>query len=348
MNNYRHNLSVDKYFCELAMRHKPAYRFCGQTKSDWLRWRNELLPKVKDSLGKMPGRVELNPVVQAQWREDGLIKERVVFAVEEGLSAAAYVFRPDNISGRLPAILVCHGHGHFGKDAVMGVRNNSEIRADIELMNYDYGLQMAKAGYVTIAIDWRGFGERDDTRAPLWRVVGKRDLCDLIYNRASLLGMTVLGMNINDGMCALDYLCQQSYVDKDRIGAMGLSYGGTMTTWMTIMDERIKASDIICYSDMFSKFAFCDLNFCGSQITYGLFDICDIPDLQGLIAPKPLLIEIGSYDECFSVDSAMSCYNELEKIYKSAGCEGKLYLDLFEGGHKFSGKKAFDFFKKNL
>jgi hypothetical protein len=155
-------------------------------------------------------------------------------------------------------------------------------------------------------------------------------------------------MNVHDGKCALDYLCQQSFVDSKNVGVMGLSFGGTMTTWMALMDDRIKAADIICYSDRFSDFGMRDVNFCGSQITPGVYELCDVPDLHGLIAPRPLLVEIGSYDDCFMIDSAMSCYKEVEKIYGAAGAADRLELDLFEGGHKWGGNKSVAFFKKHL
>ena len=215
--------------------------------------------------------------------------------------------------------------------------------------NYDYGLSLAKAGYAVIAIDWRGFGERDDRCKPNWNdnTFG-RDICNLHYLRAGILGMTVLGMDIHDGMCALDYICGQDFADPSHIGVMGLSFGGTMATWMSICDERIKATDIICYSDRFSDFGMRDTNICGSQITPGLYELCDLPDLHGLIAPGPLLVEIGSYDECFKVDSAMSCFAEVEKIYTAAGIREKLELDLFEGGHQWSGRKTLNFFNKYL
>ena len=129
---------------------------------------------------------------------------------------------------------------------------------------------------------------------------------------------------------------------------MGLSFGGTMTTWMSIVDPRIKAADIICYSDRFAAFAVRDGNFCGSQITPGLYALCDLPDLHGLIAPRPLLVEIGTYDDCFMLDAAMSCYREVEKIYAAAGASEKLELDLFEGGHAWGGRKSVNFFRKHL
>ena len=347
------NLSVNAYFREMAERHVPRYRFASGI--DFGRWQSELLPAVRETLGRMPDRVPLNAHVQAEWREHGLIKQRVVFDVEEGLSAVAYVFRPDSTNGhRLPAILVCHGHSPFGKESVMGNRATPEQVRDIETANYDYGLRMAQAGFATIAIDWRGFGERDDRRKPnnggltIEPPVPGRDMCNQHYLRASVMGMTVLGMDLHDARCALDYLCQQPFVDAERIGVMGLSFGGVMATWMPLVDDRVKAADVICYSDRFADFGMRDVNFCGSQITPGLYALCDVPDLHGLIAPKPLLVEIGSYDACFKVESAMSCYREVEKIFAAAGVSDRLELDLFEGGHRWGGNKSLEFFRKHL
>jgi len=208
---------------------------------------------------------------------------------------------------------------------------------------------MAKAGYAVIAIDWRGFGERNDRVKPNWNdMIGQRDICNVHYLRATILGMTVLGMDVHDGTCALDYLCEQDFVDPGRIGVMGLSFGGTMTTWMSIVDERIKAADIICYSDRFADFGMRDVNFCGSQITPGLYALCDVPDLHGLIAPRPLLVEIGVHDNCFRIESAMSCFHEVERIYSAAGVRERLELDLFGGGHGWGGNRSVAFFGRYL
>jgi len=336
------NFSVNEYFRKQGLQHRPTYRFAGQSEDDWRTWRAALLPALKASLGRMPSRVPLNPEIVLETREDGLVKQRVVFDVEEGLSVAAWVFRPADQTSRLPGILACHGHGPFGKDAVMGCGSSPELLANIKVHNYSYGLALAKAGYAVIAIDWRGFGERSEAAFP------GRDICNIHYIKASILGMTVLGMDVNDGMCALDYLCSRDDVDPDRIGVLGLSFGGTMTTWMCICDDRIKAADNICYSDRFADFALTRANFCGSQITPGLFQLCDMPDLQGLFAPKPLLVEIGRNDDCFFLESAMSCFREVEKIYSAADARDMLELELFDGGHQWSGKKTFEFFAKHL
>src|SRR5687767_15193266 len=68
------NLSVNAYFRATAERHVPRYRFAGQ---DFAQWQAELLPAVRKTLGRMPDRVPLNAQVQAEWREHGLVKQRV-------------------------------------------------------------------------------------------------------------------------------------------------------------------------------------------------------------------------------------------------------------------------------
>ena len=228
----------------------------------------------------------------------------------------------------------------------MGNRSSPEMQKEIEQYNCDYGLQMAKAGYAVIAIDWRGFGSRSDSDQEYWN--RGRDICNMHYIRYTLLGMTNLGLDIHDGMCALDYLCSLDFVDAERIGIMGLSFGGTMATWLPICDTRIKATNVICYSDNFAEFAIKRCQFCGSQITPGLYDLCDLPDLQGLIAPRPLLVEIGSCDECFKVDSAVKCFRQVERIYTAAGVPKNLELDLFDGGHRWNGRKTIGFFQEHL
>ena len=129
---------------------------------------------------------------------------------------------------------------------------------------------------------------------------------------------------------------------------MGLSGGGTMALWMSLCDARFKATEIICYSDLWAHFGIRDLNYCGMQVAPGLYRLVDLPDLQGLLAPRPLLIDIGANDSCFKVDTAMTCFKKLEKIYAAAKASKNLQLDLFPGEHGWGGNKAAAFFKQHL
>ena len=343
------NYSINKYFADMGKNHQPKWRFTGSTKKEWLQWRENLLPALKASLGTMPTRVPLNPETLCEWSEDGICKRKVVIDVEEGLAADLLFYWPENVTGKIPGILACHGHGPFGKEMVMGNRSTPELQAYIKEHNYDYGLQMAKAGFAVVSLDWRGFGIRDDRNWPICSdTIHAKDICNVNYVRATIMGMTILGMDINDGMCALDYLCSHDFVDADHLGVMGMSFGGTMTAWMSLYDQRIKAADIICYSDRFEGFLMRDCYGCGSQITPGLFLLCDVPDLHGLSAPKPLLVESGIQDECFRIAAALDCYREVEKIYAAAGVSENLELDMFDGPHAWGGNKSVEFFREHL
>jgi dienelactone hydrolase len=162
------------------------------------------------------------------------------------------------------------------------------------------------------------------------------------------LGRTLLGSNIFDGMRVIDFLTSLEYVDPDRIGCMGLSFGGTMTTYLTLLDDRIKAADIICYATTVGHLAIYKANTCGSQIVPYLYKYADIPDVIAAIAPKPLLIESGTSDTCFWIHSALKAHDVIRRAYEVAGEPENLWIEVFAGEHSFSGRMAFDFFKKYL
>ena len=119
-------------------------------------------------------------------------------------------------------------------------------------------------------------------------------------SRALLLGLYPLTLNIHDMMRCVDYLQTRPKVNPDRIGMMGLSQGGTMTTFTVAAEPRIKAADISCYVNPFRAFAIEQIrNICGSQLVPNLYRYFDTDDVAGLIAPRPLLIEMGIHDKCF-------------------------------------------------
>jgi pimeloyl-ACP methyl ester carboxylesterase len=338
-------------FVELAKAHRPDYRFTGTSRADFEAWKTEALPKVLATLGDPPPAAPPNPQLLAQWEAKGLIRQRWIIDVQQHLSATLRVNIPKGLAAgeTRPAILACHGHGQFGKEPVMGNDSSPALRQTIEDHAYNYGEVMAQQGFITYAIDWIGFGERNDSQKPNHlSTAGNRDWCNLYYLHATMLGMTSLSINVAHGKVATDVVSAMDHVDPERLGVMGLSGGGTMALWMTLCDERIKATEIICYSDLWWAFGMRDINYCGMQVAPGLFKLVDLPDLQGLIAPRPLLIDIGANDTCFKVDTAMQCYEQLSRIYDAAGAADRLALDLHPGEHGWGGNKSEAFFKEHL
>lgn len=344
------NYSLMEYFNRLAEERRPSLTFAGETKGDWERWRGELSAKMLELCGEWPEGVPLNPDVVYRVDEGDFIREKVVLDTERHYSVPSYVLIPKDRrrekKGRLPAILCLHGHGQSGKEAVAGVRdpNRPAIATSIVEHNYDYAAQMAREGYLTMTPDSRGFGELGPDREQM----AGRDPCNVHFIKGLLLGLSLLTLNVWDMMKCIDYLGSRAEVDGDRIGAMGLSWGGTRTTFLSALDERVKAADIICYVTQFEHFAIRDANFCGSQFLPHLYRYADVADVAGLIAPRPLLVESGIYDTCFPVEPVLRAHEHLKRIYRAAEVEDRLHIDLFVGGHQFHGPSAREFFERYL
>jgi hypothetical protein len=71
-------------------------------------------------------------------------------------------------------------------------------------------------------------------------------------------------------------------------------------------------------------------------------------DLVGLIAPRPMLVEAGSYDPIFPMDAVKSSVDKARERYALFGAEAELETDYFEGRHQISGQRAYDFLKEKL
>ncbi len=350
------NLSPQSMFIRLAEEHVPRFRFTGTSVEDFKAWKEAALPLVRSTLGTPPERVPLDPELQVEWVHDGLLKQRWILDVSPHISAVLQINFPHEDSPlggsrkeKLPAILCWHGHFFGGKETVMGNDSSPRLAEIASTHKCAYGHAMAKAGFVTFGLDWFGYGDRNDSDKPTWRSAPEgKDWCDVYYLHATMMGMTPLGMYIAHGKAAADFVCSLPGVDAGRLGVMGLSAGGTLALWSALCDPRIKAAELICYSDLWAAFGFRDINYCGMEIAPGLFALVDVPDLQGLLAPLPLLNDIGVHDTCYKADTAMRCYRQVERIYKAAGASNRLELDLFDGGHAWGGNKSVEFFNRYL
>jgi hypothetical protein len=342
----KRNFSMIDYFNRIAQDWVPLLSFRRQAQGDWATWHQEALNKLLELLGEFPEPVDLAPDVVYSIEQDGLIRERVVFDSEEFMSVPCVVLRPADMpaDGTGRAILCSHGHGAYGKEPVSGNRSTPELRDNIALHHYNYGEEMARRGFLTISPDLRVFGERGDGGNPY----PGRDKCNVQFIRGMVLGIYTLTLNIWDMKRCIDYLETRPEVDPNRIGMMGLSQGGTMTTFTSPVEPRIKAADIIGYVNPWERFGINRANFCGSQVVPDVFRYLDTSDIAGLISPRPLLIEMGIFDTCFPIDDQLAGFERVQEIYRAAGAEEKLWSDIHPNEHGFAGNKAYAFFDKYL
>lgn len=343
-------ISTKNFFLDLIQDYEPEMIFKGQTRRDFEEWKEKFHAKFMELLGQFPEKVDLAPEVIWQIEEDGLIKEKILIDTAPYTTVPAILlYRSDlDLSQRHPAIVCIHGHGRYGKEPVAGIRWNSGVSADIEEMNYNYGEQMAREGYVTISPDTRPFGERQDGFNLGRDDYPGRDKCNVHAIKGWLLGFNLLTYNLWDLMRCVDYLMTRSEVDPDRIGAMGLSGGGAHVMHFSALDERIKATDCICAVNSYRGWGIGIDNFCGTQFLPGMFRYGDHAEICGLICPRPLLVENGGSDFGFPPEYSIEAHKRIRQIYRAAGFEDRFDVDLGSEGHKFYGHKVKFFFKRWL
>ena len=114
------------------------------------------------------------------------------------------------------------------------------------------------------------------------------------------------------------------------------------TFFSTCIDTRIKACVVSGYFCTFRD-SILAMSHCACNIVPGLYKFGEIYDLSGLIAPRPMLIEAGSYDPIFPIDAVRKSVKKAQNIYSVFGNAKNVATDYFEGRHQISGRVAYDF-----
>ncbi len=141
---------------------------------------------------------------------------------------------------------------------------------------------------------------------------------------------------------------QHPLVDPGRIGMVGLSYGGTATLFLAAWDARVRAAVVSGYFNEWRECHRVPWNLCGSQVLPGMLDALDHVALGASIAPRPLLVETGTEDLIFPVAGARREMARLATVYEALDASDRLEHDVFEGGHRWHGERAYPFLERWL
>jgi dipeptidyl aminopeptidase/acylaminoacyl peptidase len=136
-----------------------------------------------------------------------LIEPQLIqYPSQDGKPVHANLFVPPNLdrSRKHPAIVWIHG------DLVTQNYDGWHIRRDYGAYYSFHQYLMQRSGYVVLAPDYRGsIGYGKEWRLGVYRDLGGKDARDVL--------------------AGVDYLKNLGYVDTERIGVWGLSYGGFLT-----------------------------------------------------------------------------------------------------------------------
>src|SRR5262249_55030221 len=142
-------------------------------------------------------------------------------------------------------------------------------------------------------------------------------------------------------------LARHERVDPERLGCVGLSYGGRMTMLTTALEPRIRAAVVSgAPNGMQERVTARDSG--RAQIIPGLLNHRDVPEIRALLAPRPGVWEPASHDPLVSPRWADEALTRMRRAYKALDADLQLQVDRFEGGHSWSGRLGYPMLEKAL
>jgi dienelactone hydrolase len=198
------------------------------------------------------------------------------YEVVPGLYTSAILYEPENLQGKVPAVLNVMGHhGASGK---------------AEAFQQKLCINEALRGMVALNLEWLGQGELFDKDSVHW-YGGHLDLAG-----ANVEGLFYLAMRRG-----LDYLWQNPSVDQKRIAVTGLSGGGWQTIILSSLDERVNVSiPVAGYTTLEGRLALAPVTEAG-DIEQNATDLLvgqDYSTLTAIRAPRPTLQINNAEDNC--------------------------------------------------
>lgn len=279
------------------------------------------------ALGGFPEKCPLDARVTGRFAGRGWRMENVVFQSRPGFHVTANAFIPDDPKFKppYPAIAITCGHSFEGK--------NSACYSGA-------AAQGALNGFLTVIYDPVEQGERHQKRdgAKSWSNVYEHNN---IGHRAALMGSSMAAVRIYDGIRTIDYILSRDDVDPARVGVMGMSGGGTLSSMINAFDRRVKCAAPAGYlstiRDVFDN--------CGpqdaeqhvyGQLGFGLNHL----GLMCLRAPSPILMAT-SHADFFPFIGSTATYDCARNVFATSGAPENVALFHTAGPHHWYPSSKF-------
>lgn len=261
----------------------------------------------------------------------------VTLDVWKDVFAWGYLLIPKDIkpSERRPVVVCQHGLEGLPMDTVTRDPKSKAFRA-----YKGFAAELADRGFIVFAPHnpYRG-----------------RDAFRELQRKANPIGKSLFSIIIPQHSRIIDWLQAQPFVDKDRIGFYGLSYGGKSAMRIPALERRYCLS--ICSADFnewIRKNTTVDARY--SYIFTGEYEIFEYnlghtfnyAEMAALIAPRPFMVERGHHDGVAPDEWVAYEYAKVRRLYAQLGIPERTEIEYFNGPHTINGRATFAFLHRHL
>jgi dienelactone hydrolase len=292
-----------------------------ETEAEIAAYQKKLKTFFEEQLGGFPERTPLNARITGTIEKDGYACEKVIYESRPGFFVTACLFKPAT-PPPWPGVIVPCGHSGIGKAC------EAYQRACVLL---------AQHGMAAFIYDPTGQGERYF----FFNDAGKPVIGTTLHHTIAGTGAILTGSNqafyfIWDGMRAIDYLQSRDDIIAEKIGCTGNSGGGTLTSYIMALDDRVVCAAPSCYLTSFEKLLTTIGPQDAEQDIYGQLAFgMNHADYIHMRAPRPTCMLTATHD-FFDIEGSWDTFREAKRFYGRLGYPERVDLVEIEDKHGFS------------
>lgn len=260
--------------------------------------------------------------------------------------------------GPHPAALVLHDHGSrfdIGKEKMVEPWGDPAREEAARGWAARYfggrfpGDELARRGHVVLSMDALGWGDRG--------VPGfQRESQQALASNLMHLGLSWAGLIAYEDLRAAQFLSSLPNVDRGRVAAVGFSMGAFRAWQLAALSDTVTATVACCWMATLQGLMVPGNNQVRGQSAFtmlhpGLTRCLDYPDVAGLAAPKPMLLQAGEQDSLFPRPVVDEAWSRMRRIWQAHGAGQALATHWWPQGHVFDiarQDQAFDWLQRQM
>ena len=295
-----------------------------KTREDALAYVADVKKNIKKAFGSFPEKTPLNARTVGVVEYENYTIEKVIYESRPNFPVSASLYLPRDIKGKIPAVLGVCGHAATGK---------------LEGAYQSFCQGLVKKGFAVLIYDPVSQGERHQLDA----VPEAKDIAGSCTQVHNMLGKELRlcdeffgSWRVWDGIRGIDYLCSRPEIDTSRLGVTGNSGGGTTSSYINALDDRLTMAAPGCYITTFMRNFDNELACDSEQIPPGIIASgCDMADFLIAQAPRPSVI-LSKTNDFFDPRGAAEAYEDAKKVYSLLGAEDNIQIKIEEGNHGYT------------
>jgi dienelactone hydrolase len=258
----------------------------------------------------------------------------VMLDVWPGIFAYGILLVPKDIkSGERRPVVVCQ-HGLEGRPQEVADPN-------VDSHYYHrFAVRLAEEGFVTFAPQNPYIGE---------------DRFRQIQRQGHPLKLSLFSFILGQHQRLLEWLGNLPFVDRERIGFYGLSYGGKTAMRVPPLLDGYALS--ICSAD-FNQWVWKTTSVDApysymitneyDMLEFNFANVVNYSDLANLMAPRPFMVERGHDDPVAPDEWVAFEYAKVRRFYTRMGIPDRTEIEFFNGPHTIHGIGTFAFLRRQL